>query len=565
MLFSDLVVLFFNFLEKFLPIIWFTLIYALLHLFDSFGLNSMYVVDTWSRVNLSDTILNWFNFYWTSNLYLSITFFTILLFIILTFQYISTSVYTLLILVLVFWSFENTSFISMNISFLVLDLTNSEVNVLLLNTLNKYHPLILYFSSFTLILLILLTLNWSIYTRLFFLRVQMQGFYKQLIQTLLLVFIALLMGSWWALQEGTWGGWWNWDASEVLGLLVLLVTLVETHFSSTYYSFLKKNERLGILITLLGMSYFFIQLNFELTSHSFGTRFNYFFNNHLFFLQSIGLLGIFFFIMLNTFYIHRTSLISIRTLYNLHLIQEFFQWILLWYLGVLLILLVIVSFNPLLNYFLWQFFKINSFNGVISIEFITSLLVSIIWLNFYKHSKLYSTMITLPIFCTNINPLHLVNLAFFKKVSTFTSLHFSIILFLVTNLIFGYTQLAYNWTGTYPWILTAVGSCTTYTSHLFTCHNFFLYQTSSYFTVSSLHFNNFNTFYKGNALNLNPFLLITTTESVFTCFFTGHLSTKNNLFLELPSFTLIADLTFLLICFLVLFLFCKAKFENLVL
>jgi len=256
----------------------------------------MYFVDTWSRVNLSDTILNWFNFYWTSNLYLSITFFTILLFIILTFQYIYISVYILLVLFWVFWSFENTSFTSMNIGFVILDLTNSEVNVLLLNTLNKYHPLILYFSSFTLLLLTLLTLNWSLYTRLFFSRVQMQGFYKQLIQTLLLVFIALLMGSWWALQEGTWGGWWNWDASEVLGLLVLLVTLIETHFSSTYYSFLKKNERFGILIILLGMSYFFIQLNFELTSHSFGTRFNYFFNNHLFFSSKYSTIrGMFFY------------------------------------------------------------------------------------------------------------------------------------------------------------------------------------------------------------------------------------------------------------------------------
>jgi len=525
----------------------------------------MYFVDTWSRVNLSDTILNWFNFYWTSNLYLSITFFTILLFIILTFQYIYISVYILLVLFWVFWSFENTSFTSMNIGFVILDLTNSEVNVLLLNTLNKYHPLILYFSSFTLLLLTLLTLNWSLYTRLFFSRVQMQGFYKQLIQTLLLVFIALLMGSWWALQEGTWGGWWNWDASEVLGLLVLLVTLIETHFSSTYYSFLKKNERFGILIILLGMSYFFIQLNFELTSHSFGTRFNYFFNNHLFFLQSIVLLGVCFFIMLNTLYIRRTYLISIGTLRNIRPIQEFFQGILLWSLGALLILLVIVSFTPLLNYFSWQFFKINSFNGVISIEFITSLLVSIIWLNFYKYSRLYSTMTTSPIFFTNINPLHLVNLAFFKKVSTFTSLHFSIILFLVTNLILGYTQLAYNWTGTYPWILTAVGSSTTHTSDLFTCHNFFLYQTSSYFTVSSLYFNTFNIFYKGNASNLNPFLLITTTESVFTCFFTGHLSTQNNLFLELPSFALTADLTFLFIWFLLLLLFGKAKCKNLLL
>ena len=31
------------------------------------------------------------------------------------------------------------------------------------------------------------------------------------------------MGGLWAYQEGSWGGWWDWDISEVFGLFIYLV------------------------------------------------------------------------------------------------------------------------------------------------------------------------------------------------------------------------------------------------------------------------------------------------------------------------------------------------------
>ena len=88
-----------------------------------------------------------------------------------------------------------------------------------------------------------------------------------------------MLGGWWALQEGTWGGWWNWDASEVLGLLILILAYVEVHSNYNYYLESRKQERVILFLLLILLSYYFIQLNFELTSHSFGTRFNHFFNN----------------------------------------------------------------------------------------------------------------------------------------------------------------------------------------------------------------------------------------------------------------------------------------------
>lgn len=37
--------------------------------------------------------------------------------------------------------------------------------------------------------------------------------------------VALLLGGWWAFQEFTWGGWWNWDSIEVPVLLVWIAAV----------------------------------------------------------------------------------------------------------------------------------------------------------------------------------------------------------------------------------------------------------------------------------------------------------------------------------------------------
>lgn len=41
--------------------------------------------------------------------------------------------------------------------------------------------------------------------------------------------IALVLGCWWAQQEVSWGGWWNWDPIEMIALLVLIISLVTNH------------------------------------------------------------------------------------------------------------------------------------------------------------------------------------------------------------------------------------------------------------------------------------------------------------------------------------------------
>jgi hypothetical protein len=87
-----------------------------------------------------------------------------------------------------------------------------------------------------------------------------------------LIIIALYLGSWWALQEGSWGGWWNWDISEVFGLLIFYKITVILHsklyWSSRYFNYWYSYIASVIFITF----YLIMQINFELSAHDFGFK-----------------------------------------------------------------------------------------------------------------------------------------------------------------------------------------------------------------------------------------------------------------------------------------------------
>ena len=126
---------------------------------------------------------------------------------------------------------------------------------------------------------------------------------------------------------------------------------IHSYTITNNYTQLKDRYYLQLLYTLLG--YLFIQLNFELTSHSFGSRFTYFFNSNLFFFEAIllsTLLGSIYLIKL-----FRTKF-KFMTMYQLFSSKLFvikkLSW--LWSLLFIMILqvLVFLSFTPLINYFL---------------------------------------------------------------------------------------------------------------------------------------------------------------------------------------------------------------------
>jgi heme/copper-type cytochrome/quinol oxidase subunit 1 len=81
------------------------------------------------------------------------------------------------------------------------------------------------------------------------------------------------------LQEGSWGGWWNWDPSEVFGLLTLLFFISRIHKVFSKQNFSKNVLNDLTFFVILFQIYFFTQLNFDLVSHNFGTKIDNFIDN----------------------------------------------------------------------------------------------------------------------------------------------------------------------------------------------------------------------------------------------------------------------------------------------
>lgn len=139
-------------------------------------------------------------------------------------------------------------------------------NILLNNSINKFHPFLLYNAIYYLLLSFIVSNVYYNHTHLnsnflnFSYTLSNSGFY---------LCVTLLLGSWWAFQEGSWGGWWDWDVSEVFGLFILISILRLTHCN--FFSINDKNYlyRIGTHVYILFIFYLFMQLNFSLISHNF--------------------------------------------------------------------------------------------------------------------------------------------------------------------------------------------------------------------------------------------------------------------------------------------------------
>ena len=148
-------------------------------------------------------------------------------------------------------------------------------NSFLSNYLNKIHPP-LFFIVFSFTLFCKFTPPSTI-----------QRFYPiKLLNTIMLAAFLTMLGGWWAFQEGTWGGWWNWDSSEVLALVLGLISVFFLHFYTIHHLFSKELalEAWKCDIWSLPPLFSIVQLSFIQTSHSFGISFTHLFSKDIFFL-----------------------------------------------------------------------------------------------------------------------------------------------------------------------------------------------------------------------------------------------------------------------------------------
>jgi len=119
----------------------------------------------------------------------------------------------LIIIILFFILIDITDYGNSNYHISQTLVLNTGVNSLLLNPINKYHPFIL-FTSFIILLKSVILRNALWFN--FFTTEPNFKLFKNLsitkaqintnIYTFIILYTALFLGSWWAFQEGSWGG-----------------------------------------------------------------------------------------------------------------------------------------------------------------------------------------------------------------------------------------------------------------------------------------------------------------------------------------------------------------------
>ena len=137
------------------------------------------------------------------------------------------------------YSFYTINFNFFNFNFKFFNFNFNFSNSLLLNNINKYHPIVFYFSFQLLIIISLIFFNFNLNKKIIYYKEIL--LYKKLNFLYNIFFInvwSIFLGSWWAMQELSWGGWWNWDASETLGLLITFFILIIFHVKFNYLNIL---------------------------------------------------------------------------------------------------------------------------------------------------------------------------------------------------------------------------------------------------------------------------------------------------------------------------------------
>ena len=499
-------------------------LYYNLNIFLYFINGISYLFDFNSRVNLNDSLINAFNFFWTSFTYLPIFFFTPLLLLILFSNIYNSS---LLLMSLLFcyitYSFETIDFLTINYNPIIGNINNSNINLLLSNNLNKYHPFIFYFSTFILMILITIHFQFFMLNKLFLENFLLINNYKLAIYNFPLNSFALFLGSWWALQEGTWGGWWNWDASEVFGLLLSLYSISKLHLSWFILNNQQKFHYLVSTIFLIILVYFFIQLNFDLVSHNFGSRFYYFFNNNLFFLESILLT---FFILLKLYYSNILLkafdlLLTLKKQSYINLFKLYYTILIL--LIILFLLIITNSFLPLWNYFLWNYLTINNLNFNVIIDiFIISL--SIILIQYFSTNKIMILLFILLINLKNLPSCILIIPFLINFInSRINAIHLALILFIISD-VNSYLINFIQWYNLNFYIsFTQHYTLLNFKQIVFICDTIFIEKSQVYTNTFFNHFNSWNTYFKFNACTLSSFLLYYDSSTFF-----NHFSILNN-------------------------------------
>ena len=525
----------------------FTLVPCLIFLYLPVHALSGYtpLLDLSARLSPNDAYLGTYYFWWTNLLYLPLLFFVLLLPFTAHSNLSQIPLYVWLgVLALLVYPIELWDYLISNTLVSSPAYHTYGLNTLLTNVLNRYHPLVFYLSVF-LLLAALVSTRWGSASRTPF--SQSRTILAALSLTwysILVNLVALWMGSWWALQEGTWGGWWNWDSSETFGLLVSLIGLSSTHSLLTVSTFQNYLTKLTAMVLLFIVSYFFIQLNFELVSHNFGSKFFFFFNNNLFFLEAVfGLTTLALYIVRD--WARRTAFTQVMgsppkhtrgvsgygPVLPLLLTAYIFYWV-LW------------SYKPLVSYFAWNFAHLNVFNFETSLQSTNLILclAGIIWL------VRWDSALALAYASLLITSSHFLVTAFaLIRIRTYFSvLHHSILSILLLNILL-FDLVLYKWTLVSPFdtVVTSQWAASVL-FELSTLDNLAIELVELWGTLESHASISWNLATLTNTPSLNFFSLLSATEAFYNMYALAAVYSTVQLFLELP-FIGVINILFLLV------------------
>ncbi len=438
-----------------------------------------------------------------------------------------------LLVVYLIYNLEILDFLILNLHFNTFDINITSTNLLLTNNLNKYHPLIFYIS-------VILLFNLLLHLSVTFFHNSVFNLSRISIYTYFSIYnitsvnlCALFLGSWWALQEGTWGGWWNWDPSEVLGLLFTLTGLLYIHSNPHYFTYILNIYRVGSTIILIMISYLFIQLNFDLVSHNFGSKFFFFFNNNLFFLELLLtlLLSYIFFVYIIQNTSININLVNIHSLSTRGIVRSNRElWLVILY-G-LIFLLILFSFIPLINYFLWVYYRINSLNLTTHTGLIIILTCLIMVLPFSLNYRFDHFLIPVIVF-SYINSLSFIIIAMLTLTFNYVNgLHSLLILLIVSNL-FTYNTQFLSWNTLMDWgVLIFDTQLIDKHNDVYICGNYFIDKITVSQTSLSTILNTWSVFYLNNSLTLNNFSLIFNSKSFVNIYYLANNWQTSTLFIE---------------------------------
>ena len=393
------------------------------------------IQDMALKTQINDSLLTHFYFNWINFNFLP-SFFTLGLIAHTLFflKKIHTFNNILIIMpILVLYNFELLDISILNSALIYSNLSSEFINYLLANSLNKYHPYIFY-TSLWLYTNTLVATSLQLTNRNCFYKSQISVNLKLYsIAALWLNFTALFMGSWWAFQEGTWGGWWNWDSSEVFGLSVGLFLLFNIHIKINMENIHLLVLEYKIFLMCILLCYSFIQINFELASHNFGSKYHFFSNNNLLLMQHsiFSVVYIYFFLWRNIQYFNTTSL-TIKFL-NKSRLTEFNYFSLIVWLAILV--WFSVSFTPLISHFLWNFLQVSAFNSDLSPKFVNTLILTTFILTMHttvRSSSNENLLIYVTTTLYSLPALHLSQLGYRKIISVIHTL--LILMFYVNTL-----------------------------------------------------------------------------------------------------------------------------------